>query len=378
MKNRAISIVWDGTGPQSTRAHVIRPQRGPDSMGGRVTIAAMGTARLADGRRYRIDCERYAPRALSGEPVRDSVVIYRDGRRVPENMLADVRALALRSFRDLYRQAGAVDWDVSAPGWPKADPAGEAAAVIAAEHEPAEREAAAVAAKADATHYLITAGGAVPVIADSEAAAMVIAGRMGIADKVTRVDTALSGDAWETATADKAEPETVSDTVRVNLQRQAGEMKAIADRDAGVPALRESIDVTPTWAAILPMLRLAAENGNATGRGIAWEELARMADAADRWNAAAKAERPADVIAEYPLRSDGCQAAGAIVLHRAATGSPFVVHFRNDDDSARVGRPAYYHGDYCETLADGWQAFADKIRRYDPTGALCAQTEESN
>lgn len=51
-----------------------------------------------------------------------------------------------------------------------------------------------------------------------------------------------------------------------------------------------TIYATPTWAAILPMLRLAIENGTADGRAIAWEELARMAGAADKWNAAAKAE----------------------------------------------------------------------------------------
>lgn len=53
-----------------------------------------------------------------------------------------------------------------------------------------------------------------------------------------------------------------------------------------------TIDATPTWAAILPMLRLAIENGTAEGRAIAWEELARMAGAADKWNAAARDFRP--------------------------------------------------------------------------------------
>ena len=51
-----------------------------------------------------------------------------------------------------------------------------------------------------------------------------------------------------------------------------------------------TIDATPTWAGILPMLRLAIENGTAEGRAIAWEEIARMARAADKWNAATKAE----------------------------------------------------------------------------------------
>lgn len=50
-----------------------------------------------------------------------------------------------------------------------------------------------------------------------------------------------------------------------------------------------TIDATPTWAGILPMLRAAVENGTAEGRRIAWEELARMAEAADKWNASAKA-----------------------------------------------------------------------------------------
>lgn len=44
------------------------------------------------------------------------------------------------------------------------------------------------------------------------------------------------------------------------------------------------IDVTPTWAAIMPLLRAAVENGTATGRAMAWAEFERMAVAADTWN----------------------------------------------------------------------------------------------
>lgn len=54
-------------------------------------------------------------------------------------------------------------------------------------------------------------------------------------------------------------------------------------------APREFIDMTPTWAGMLSTLRMLAENGNATGRATAWAELARMAEAADKWNAHAAA-----------------------------------------------------------------------------------------
>lgn len=49
------------------------------------------------------------------------------------------------------------------------------------------------------------------------------------------------------------------------------------------------VDVTPTWRAILPMLRAAIEDGTAEGRRIAWGELERMAEAADKWNASVPA-----------------------------------------------------------------------------------------
>lgn len=79
-----------------------------------------------------------------------------------------------------------------------------------------------------------------------------------------------------------------------------------------------------------------------------------------------------DAIQTYEMRSDGCQAAGAIVLRRLPgnDATPYVVHFRNNADSLRTGRPCYYSGDYCANLADAWQAFGEKVSRYDPAGAL--------
>jgi hypothetical protein len=46
----------------------------------------------------------------------------------------------------------------------------------------------------------------------------------------------------------------------------------------------KTIDMTPTWASILPILLAAIQDGNSTGRGAAIEELYRMAQAADQWN----------------------------------------------------------------------------------------------
>ena len=54
---------------------------------------------------------------------------------------------------------------------------------------------------------------------------------------------------------------------------------------AGLPPKRkaETIDATPTWEGILPLLLTAHEDGNAQGRKIALEELTRMAKLADAY-----------------------------------------------------------------------------------------------
>lgn len=142
----------------------------------------------------------------------------------------------------------------------------------------------------------------------------------------------------------------------------------------------ESIDMTPTWAAMESTFRLLIENGSAEGRRTAWAEIAKALRLADERNELAAELRRretadlSDVIQAYEMRGDGCQAAGAIVLRRLPDNdsTPFVVHFRNDADSERMGRPCYYAGDYCANLAEAWAAFGEKVRRYDPTGRLAA------
>lgn len=60
------------------------------------------------------------------------------------------------------------------------------------------------------------------------------------------------------------------------------------------------IDMTPTWAAILPLLRAGIENGTPEGRRIAGAELARMAALADERNALASAEAEREAESVYP------------------------------------------------------------------------------
>lgn len=45
----------------------------------------------------------------------------------------------------------------------------------------------------------------------------------------------------------------------------------------------ETIDITPTWEAILPILLAAVENGTVAGRKTAVAELIRMAQLADTY-----------------------------------------------------------------------------------------------
>lgn len=48
---------------------------------------------------------------------------------------------------------------------------------------------------------------------------------------------------------------------------------------------QSTIDFTPSWRAVLPAILLALDHGGDEGKRIAKEELARMAEAADAYNA---------------------------------------------------------------------------------------------
>lgn len=47
----------------------------------------------------------------------------------------------------------------------------------------------------------------------------------------------------------------------------------------------EKIDITPSWAGVLPLLLAVIEDGTDSGRQLATKELQRMAEAADKFNA---------------------------------------------------------------------------------------------
>lgn len=53
-----------------------------------------------------------------------------------------------------------------------------------------------------------------------------------------------------------------------------------------------ALDVTPTWAGLMPGLILALTHGTGEGRRIAAEELEKLARAVDSANARARAEAP--------------------------------------------------------------------------------------
>lgn len=63
---------------------------------------------------------------------------------------------------------------------------------------------------------------------------------------------------------------------------------ALAEYNDWVPEPASQIDFTPTWRGVLPYLMLGLEQGNEEGKKLARLELAKMAEAADLWNASQK------------------------------------------------------------------------------------------
>lgn len=341
------SIVWDSSLRNPAAAALIRPADGT-----RALYRAAAVVRLPDGRELRACLQRDRADKARGERAADSVVFYRNGRRCPDNHYSAAREFALAAFRDLYRAALAVDFDESAPGWPAVDyprPAGapEAEEGLAVRVTVEDMPDGMIAVSADDADGQPVDAGLFAEYANAERAARQMAARFGV-------------DVFDSTKAGRAALE------------------------AAAPAKAETIRLEMNWKAAAGIIGAALENGTGEGRRAARVELARMAELADERNTLARElERresaelkraESGIIAEYPLRGDGCQAPGAIVLRHLPDNdvTPFAVHFRNDQDSERMGRPVYYFGDYAATLADGWSAFGDKVKRYDPAGRLGA------
>lgn len=58
----------------------------------------------------------------------------------------------------------------------------------------------------------------------------------------------------------------------------------------------KTITFKPTWASLLHVYFAVLEDGNAEGKRVAKEELARMAQAADQWNNHCDAQEAARAI----------------------------------------------------------------------------------
>jgi hypothetical protein len=80
-----------------------------------------------------------------------------------------------------------------------------------------------------------------------------------------------------------------ADDAASDAARVAADVEADAARLSANTGAR-TIDATPLWADVLPILFATLERGNANAQRIARAELERMAHAADRFNALAKAQ----------------------------------------------------------------------------------------
>lgn len=61
-----------------------------------------------------------------------------------------------------------------------------------------------------------------------------------------------------------------------------------------------TIDLTPTWTGVLPIIIYALENGTEEGKRMAKLELKTMAEAADRYNASVKERGLTSILGKEP------------------------------------------------------------------------------
>ena len=104
------------------------------------------------------------------------------------------------------------------------------------------------------------------------------------------------------------------------------------------------LDLSPTWAGIMPALIATIENGTCEGREIARAELARLADSVDSHNAKTRAETAAPEA--NPTTSAPAPSAGVVSHLKTATAALAGVLAGYAEDNARdadntAGGPAW-------------------------------------
>lgn len=105
--------------------------------------------------------------------------------------------------------------------------------------------------------------------------------------------------------------------------------------------MQRLVDLTPTWAAIMPAIAAVLENGTEEGRAMAREELQRAAQALDAANADARAAEEAPeghTVAQILVTAPGTDAAWTYALFIDHTGLAAAYFATREAHAAEVMR----------------------------------------
>lgn len=313
-------VIWDEQTGHANKADLVRPSRGDSTV-----YELWGNVEADNGRTYRVACYRNRhPLRSTGERNRfamasDDVAIYvpaglRGSRVLPESHLPDVRAFVLSAFKAAYRAALDVDFNRDAPGFPAADETKRPENLARRNAEAArQRGLDGSGGRTFNPEKPFRAFVVTPCSSWNWDFPTLEAARAYMAEQLERAELVLSGgapagprsfDPLQSFIVWAEGVETLADapwSYQADGARPYGGpwskipapvalevAETLEDAPAApveAPAPVRVVDVTPTWRGVLPALVAALEDGTAEGRRIAREELARMAEAADNWNA---------------------------------------------------------------------------------------------
>lgn len=132
------------------------------------------------------------------------------------------------------------------------------------------------------------------------------------------------------------------------------------------------IDMTPTWAGIMPALVAALQDGTPDGRRIARAELARLAEEVDSANAAARKAREEAAAAPVPAG----QASHLKTATAALAGVLADMSRQNDDSATRVASASRHAAFMARAHAFAHAAATAADRGGNDSKALKARAEE--